>query len=73
MNKFLFMITTVYWIICHNVNLINWYGYRAREKKNVVKKKKRQYYITYGFHPRSCGLMKRIPALDTVAGVAVFK
>jgi len=28
---------------------------------------------THGFHPRSPGLMKRIPALETVAGVAVFK
>lgn len=28
---------------------------------------------TYGFHPRSWGLMYNIPALDTVAGVAVLK
>lgn len=30
-------------------------------------------YHTYGFHPRSDGFTKRIPALETVAGVAVFK
>ena len=28
---------------------------------------------TYGFQPRSAGLMKRIPARDTVAGVAVLR
>lgn len=28
---------------------------------------------TYGFQPRSCGFMYRIPALETVAGVAVLK
>ena len=27
----------------------------------------------YGFHPRSEGLTKRMPALETVAGVAVLK
>ena len=27
---------------------------------------------TYGFHPRSFGLTKRIPARDTVAGVAAL-
>lgn len=27
----------------------------------------------YGFHPKSCGLMYKIPALETVAGVAVRK
>lgn len=30
-------------------------------------------HSTHGFQPRSAGLMKRIPALDTVAGVAVFR
>lgn len=29
--------------------------------------------ITYGLQPKSCGLMYKIPALDTVAGVAVLK
>ncbi len=29
--------------------------------------------ITHGFQPRSAGLMYRIPARDTVAGVAVFR
>ena len=29
--------------------------------------------LTYGFQPKSAALMKRIPARDTVAGVAVFK
>lgn len=28
---------------------------------------------SYGIHPRSCGLMNKIPARDTVAGVAVLK
>lgn len=28
---------------------------------------------THGFHPRSAGLMYRIPALETVAGVAVLR
>lgn len=34
---------------------------------NIIHKK------YYGFHPRSAGLMYNIPALDTVAGVAVLK
>ena len=28
---------------------------------------------TYGFHPRSDGLAKRMPARETVAGVAAFR
>ena len=28
---------------------------------------------THGFHPRSAGLMYRMPALETVAGVAVLR
>jgi len=30
-------------------------------------------FIAYGLQPKSCGLMYKIPALDTVAGVAVLK
>lgn len=29
--------------------------------------------LTYGFHPKSCGFKYKIPALETVAGVAVLK
>lgn len=32
-----------------------------------------QFCFTNGLQPKSCGLMYRIPALDTVAGVAVRK
>lgn len=28
---------------------------------------------SYGFHPKSCELIYKIPALETVAGVAVLK
>lgn len=28
-------------------------------------------FLTYGFHPKSCGFKYRMPARDTVAGVAV--
>ena len=30
-------------------------------------------YTTHGFHPRSDGLAKRMPARETVAGVAAFR
>lgn len=30
-------------------------------------------FETYGFQPRSCGLIYRMPARETVAGVAVFR
>jgi len=30
-------------------------------------------FIAYGLQPKSCGLIYKIPALDTVAGVAVLK
>lgn len=40
----------------------------------ILKHNVRRYAdITYGFQPKSCGLMYKIPALDTVAGVAVLK
>lgn len=29
--------------------------------------------LSYGFQPRSCGLMYNMPARETVAGVAVLK
>jgi len=31
------------------------------------------YIFFYGFHPKSCGFKYKIPARDTVAGVAVRK
>lgn len=31
------------------------------------------FTFVYGFHPKSCGFKYRMPARDTVAGVAVRK
>jgi hypothetical protein len=36
-------------------------------------KQKFKTRTTHGFQPKSCGFTKRIPALETVAGVAVLK
>lgn len=46
---------------------------RARYNRTLFLNKKNVVFFIYGFHPRSCGFKYRMPARDTVAGVAVRK